>query len=220
MLGIEQIERPDSLKDLAYRRIRALLDRGQLPPRALHSANQLAETLGVSRTPVREALLQLAAEGFLSVAEGRGFRVREFSPKETEDFFETRRLIETFVARELAPQLAPDDLAALDLNLRTLAEQAAAGDLPAFLETDREFHLYLVRRYRNLQLESIMERIQAQIPLFGSRAVAHHPGRCREVVGEHGRIVDALRRRDPAEAAEAVFTHLAVTQRFATGATT
>jgi len=220
MLKIDQIERPESLKDLAYRRVRALLDRGELPSRNLYSANQLAETLGVSRTPVREALLQLAAEGFLTVAEGRGFRVREFSPKETEDFFETRRLIESFVAEQLAPLLSEDDLAGLDRNLRSLAEEAARNDLPAFLETDREFHMSLVRRYRNLQLESIMERIQTQIPLFGSRAVAHHPGRCCEVVDEHRRIVEALRRRDPAQAAEAVFYHLAVTQRFATGAQT
>src|SRR5687767_2401156 len=110
MLDVPPIDRPQSLKDLAYKQIRSLLLRGQMDPDSVYSANQFAETLGVSRTPVREALLQLVAEGFLAVVEQRGFRLRRFTEKEIRELFETRRLIETYAAEKLTGTLTEDDV--------------------------------------------------------------------------------------------------------------
>ncbi len=208
---VAPIERPESLKELAYRRIRDRLVSGQLSSDEVYSAIGFAEGLGVSRTPVREALLQLAAEGFLDVIDGRGFRVRDYSEKEIRDLFETRRLIEAYAVERAADGLSAAELAALDRNQRTLAERGRKSDPVSFLETDREFHMSLVRRNGNDLLVSIMDRIRNHIAIFGLRALSRE-GRTEQVVAEHGRILKALRRRDRAEAVRALRDHLAATE--------
>ncbi len=212
MIPEARIERPESLKELAYRRIRDRLVSGRLQAESVYSAIEFAQGLGVSRTPVREALLQLAAEGFLDVIDGRGFRVRDYSEKEIRDIFETRRLIEAYVVERAAEGLGAPELALLDRNQKTLAERGRGDDPVSFLETDREFHMSLVRRSGNELLVSLMDRIRNHIAIFGLRALSRE-GRTRQVVAEHGRILKALHRRDRAEAVRALRDHLLATER-------
>jgi DNA-binding GntR family transcriptional regulator len=206
------IARPESLKELAYRQIRDRLVSGRLEADAVYSAIQFADGLGVSRTPVREALLQLAAEGFLDVIDGRGFRVRDYTEKEIRDLFETRRLIETYAVERAAEGLTAAELALLDRNQKTLAERGRRGDPVSLLETDREFHMSLVRRNGNELLVSLMDRIRNHVAIFGLRALSRE-GRTAEVVAEHGRILKALHRHDRAEAVRAMRDHLLATER-------
>jgi DNA-binding GntR family transcriptional regulator len=206
------IARPESLKELAYRQIRDRLVSGRLEARSVYSAIQFADGLGVSRTPVREALLQLAAEGFLDVIDGRGFRVRDHSEKEIRDLFETRRLIEAHVVERAVEGVSAEELADLDRNQKTLAERGRRGDPVSFLETDREFHMSLVRRNGNELLVSLMDRIRNHIAIFGLRALGRE-GRTGQVVAEHARILKALHRHDRAEAVRAMRDHLLATER-------
>jgi len=212
-LAAAPIERPDRLKDLAFRKIKSLLTEGRLESDRIYSANQFADTLAVSRTPVREALLQLATEGFLVFVEGRGFKIRRYTPKEVQDFFETRRLIETHVAQKLTGKLTPEDLAHLGANLRLMKACAAGRGAARFLEADQEFHMSLVRRHNNLHLASLMEGIRGHIAIFGLKAIAHE-GRFLEVVQEHAAILAALRGRQPAKVVRAVLVHLHTTERY------
>ena len=101
MLDVPRLSRPNGLKDLAYDQLRSLILRGQLAAETVYSAAQFAEMLGVSRTPVREALLQLVTEGFLTVIKQEGYTLRRFTEKEIRELFETRRLIETYVAEQI-----------------------------------------------------------------------------------------------------------------------
>src|SRR5688572_28620115 len=110
MIGAHPLDRPRSLHALAYDQIKALLLSGRLSRDRLYSANDFAETLRISRTPVREALLQLAAENYLVFVEGRGVRVRQFTTKEIRDFFETRQLVEPYVLGQIAHALDPHPL--------------------------------------------------------------------------------------------------------------
>lgn len=212
MNSVSRIERPESLKDLAYGRIRDRLVSGQLRSDEVYSAIQFAEGLGVSRTPVREALLQLAAEGFLDVIDGRGFRVRDYSEKEIRDIFETRRLIEAYAVERAAEGLTAEELADLDRNQKTLAERGRKGEPVSFLETDRAFHMSLVRRNGNDLLVSLMDRIRNHIAIFGLRALSRE-GRTQQVVAEHSRILKALHRHDRAEAVRALRDHLVATEK-------
>jgi DNA-binding GntR family transcriptional regulator len=205
------IERPVSLKDAAYREIKNQLVSGRLEHDTFYSAQHFAAMLGVSRTPVREALLQLASEGFLDCLEARGFKIRRFSEREIYDVFETRQIIETFVVRHLLGKLTDDDLRELKRNLRELAAHAEKGNAHGFLETDKEFHMALVRRTGNQMLVSIMETIRNHIALFGLEALSHR-GRFQEVIREHRAILNALGRKDRGRALQAVRHHLAATQ--------
>jgi DNA-binding GntR family transcriptional regulator len=212
LIPVARIERPESLKDLAYRRIRDRLVAGELRADSVYSAIEFAQGLGVSRTPVREALLQLASEGFLEVIDGRGFRVRDYSEKEIRDIFETRRLIEIYMVERAAEGLSAEELAHLDRNQKTLAERARKSDPVSFLETDREFHMSLVRRNGNDLLVSLMDRIRNHMAIFGLRALSRE-GRIDQVVAEHGRVLKAHRRHEPAEAVRAMRDHLLATEK-------
>ena len=164
------IDRPSSLKDSAYRTIKDLLVSGQLDHDKIYSAQHFAMMLGVSRTPIREAMLQLAGEGFLVYLEARGFKIKQFSERGIRDVFETRRMIETFVAKQVLEKLTPEDIRPLKENLRVMAEHAQRGSAHGFMEADKGFHLSLVRRTGDQMLASIMETIRNHIAIFGLKA--------------------------------------------------
>jgi DNA-binding GntR family transcriptional regulator len=206
------IDRPVSLKDAAYRAIKDQLVSGELEHDRIYSAQHFAAMLGVSRTPVREALLQLAGEGFLSLLDARGFKIRQFSEREIRDVFETRQMIETFVVKRLIETLTPDDFRQLRENLRVMAEHARQGNAHGFMESDKEFHLSLVRRAGNAMLVSIIDTIRNHIAVFGLKALTHQ-GRFQEVIREHRGIVKALYLKDRRRALQAVHHHLAATER-------
>jgi DNA-binding GntR family transcriptional regulator len=213
MKQIAPIERPKTLMGLAYEEIKRLLTTGQLEFGKIYSANQFAEILGVSRTPVREALLQLTAEGYLVSTLGRGFRIRDFSEKEIKDFFETRQMIEVYVIEHLVDLLNEVDFRYLKECCIRMRENSGAGYTTAFLEADKDFHMSLVHRYNNLFLVSIMGDIRNLISIFGQRALSH-AGRTSEVIGEHERILRSLRQKNGKEAVEAMLSHLGTTEKY------
>jgi DNA-binding GntR family transcriptional regulator len=206
------IDRPASLKDSAYRAIKDQLVSGQLEPDKIYSAQYFAALLGVSRTPVREAMLQLAGEGFLVCLEARGFKVKPLTEEEIRDVFETRRMIETFVVKQLIEKLGPEDFRRLKANLRLMAAEARANRAHAFLEADKAFHLELVRAAGNRMLVSIMETIRNHIAVFGLKALSHQ-GRFQEVIREHKNIIKALELKDRRRALHAVLYHLRATEQ-------
>lgn len=207
------IPRPETLKDLVYRRIRGLLLSGRLPVQEIHSANQLADKLGVSRTPVREALLQLTAEGFLEPLKGRGYRMRKFGSREIGELFEVRQLIEGHVVQKVARRTGGDTsrLAPLEQAMDGMKKAEAKGDEGAFLEADEAFHRALLSQQENRQLNALLENLRACVVLLGHAALTRE-GRMREVRAEHERILDALRKGDAAAAARAMQAHLAATE--------
>ena len=216
MQDVRPIQRPGSLKDLAYQEIKKQLLAGGFQRDTVYSANQFAEILAISRTPAREALLLLVAEGHLVPVEGRGFRVKEYSEKEIRDFFEARRLVETYVAECIAGTLTAEELSAIDENLRRMTRFAGNGKLDAFLETDKEFHTSLVRRHNNLLLESVMDRIRSHFAIFGLAAISHE-GRVQEILREHHAVIHALHDGNKKKAATAMRDHLLITEKYVLG---
>lgn len=212
MNAVGPITRPETLKELAYKEIRSLLTSGKIESSKIITAAQFAAILEVSRTPVREALLQLASEGFLVAIDGRGFMIKEFSEKEIRDFFETRRIIEAYVAQQLVSGLTEVDLLQMERTLEIMKELADEGDPFAFLDADRDFHMGLVQRHNNLFLISIVDQIRTLISILGRRALFMR-GRTRQVIREHASIIEAFSERDVKKAVEAVTQHLIITER-------
>lgn len=212
MEKINKIERPGTLQALAYEKIKGLMIAGELQVDSIYSANQFAEILGVSRTPVREALLQLCAEGLLTSLQGRGFKIKKFSEKRIKEFFETRELIESYIIERLVDSTLELDLTELDNSMKQMRKCADEGDTYGFLEADKAFHMNLVRRYGNALLASIMENIRDLIAIFGRKALAS-PGRIHEVIKEHQKIIEALKQQNKQKASESIKYHLAATEK-------
>ena len=137
MENLSKLELPGTLQNLAYERIKTLLINGQLEFDEVYSANQFAEILGVSRTPIREALLQLTAEGFFISLRGRGFKIKEFSEKEIRDFFETRKMIEAYVIEQLVDAVDEEDLKPLEDSLKRMLNGHDQEEIYRFLDVDK-----------------------------------------------------------------------------------
>ena len=212
MQNINKIERPGTLQALAYDKIKGLMIAGELDFDLIYSANQFAEILGVSRTPVRETLLQLCAEGLLTSMQGRGFKIKKFSKNRIKEFFETRQMIESYIIAQLVDSSIELNLSQLDEIMIQMKDCADNGDIYGFLETDKAFHMNLIRRYGNRFLTSIMENIRDLIAIFGRKALAS-PGRIHEVIAEHQKIIQALKQKSKQKAVESIKYHLSATEK-------
>jgi DNA-binding GntR family transcriptional regulator len=172
------------------------------------SEGQLAAEAGASRTPVREALLRLEAEGFLSIVPKKGAFVPPITDADLEALMEARALVEDWAMRRVA-----DVGEGLSVELeRILKEQADLIDDPvAFIECDRQFHRTIVAAAGNPVLLDFYESLRDRHVRMGIQAVTSTSERTRQVLREHHAIADALSSGNVDEFTRSVNTHLANT---------
>jgi DNA-binding GntR family transcriptional regulator len=173
----------------------------------LLTEGELASDVGVSRTPVREALLKLEVEGLLKLYPKKGALVLPVSAQEIKDVVETRLLVEEHAARKAVPAPAPL-IERLEELLAQQREQAAAGDLAAAAVTDRCFHAEIVRSGDNEILSRLYDQLRDRQLRMGVAVMHSHPDRIAKNVAEHSEILEALRASDPDAAAALVHRHV------------
>src|SRR5262245_57236053 len=140
------------LRDRAYRELKALVQSGAIPAGAFLSERQLAERLGMSKTPIRAALHQLEAEGLVAVSPQQGILVRELSAREVSELFDLRAAVEPFVVLRLAGRLTAEQGARLRENLRGQEAAARRRDAVAGADLDVRFHLLLAEALGNREI--------------------------------------------------------------------
>lgn len=212
MEQIIPISRSKSLKELAYDNLKELIITGMLESGRLHNEKRLAEALGVSRTPVREALLELSREGMVAFVPGKGVEVCKLTSRQVREVFEIRRIIEGYIIKKIAGQLTAEDIQALDDKLNAQEKMLGSAERQAFIEYDKQFHLYLASKIGNQQIESILDNLRDQIHLMGIRAV-EEDFRMKQVIEEHRAIFSGLKEENPQKAYDALITHLENTER-------
>ncbi|WP_030383117.1 MULTISPECIES: GntR family transcriptional regulator [unclassified Streptomyces] len=196
------VVRRSSVRGQVLDALRAALVGGELAPGEVYSAPVLGERFGVSATPVREAMQQLALEGAIEVVPNRGFRVVERCDRELDELAEIRALLEVPVVLRLARTVPAGRWA----ELRPLAEAtvrvASGGDVAGYAEADRAFHRAVLGLTGNEQLVRLADDLQrrAQWPVArrgGAGAGARH-GRASLVAdaAEHTALLDALIAQD------------------------
>lgn len=201
-----------------------LLD-GTLSPGSRLDYKQLAIELGVSTTPVREAVAQLASEGYVELVPRLGAVVRSLTGTTAREFYEVREAVETFAALKAAERHLPRHLALLDKHLATMHrvadETSARGetslhveDLFTFLDADIGFHKTILAGARNSALARTVEESHIQSRIFYADRGAHNSIRINKACEQHGEIRDALAQRDGAGAAEAMRRHIQASLEF------
>ncbi|GAB2859614.1 GntR family transcriptional regulator [Streptomyces deserti] len=179
--------------------LRTALVSGELRPGEVYSAPVLAERFGVSATPVREAMQQLALEGAVEVVPNRGFRVVERGARELAELAEVRALIEVPVMLRLARTVPAECWAELRPLAEATVRAASSGCRATYAEADRAFHRAVLSLSGNAQLVQIAEDLhrRAQWPLVGGGPGAPR-GRAELVADahEHTALLDALIARD------------------------
>lgn len=171
---------------------------------SLLTEGALAEAVGVSRTPVREALLRLEAEGFIRLYPKKGALVPPVSAQEIADVRETRQLIEEHTARRAAVRGSPVLLERLATLLDQQKAQAADGDLAAAVVTQRRFHTEIVRDGGNQILFRLYDQLCDRQLRMSITARHTHPDRVAEELAEQEEILHALSARDAEAAAKVV----------------
>lgn len=203
--GVAPVDRPISLSRSAYLRLRHAIRDGTLVHNVLYSVNDVAETLEMSRTPVREALIELTREGLVEVVSQRGFRLQELTDSQRAEVFDLRSVIESRIAERLAACATEDHIN----QLRALIDQqeGIASNAEQFLAVDEEFHLLMPRLLGLERFHHLLTELRGAMWLIGSTALGV-PERIPAVLAEHRAIVDAIAAHDPAAAANAVRLHL------------
>ncbi|NGN68495.1 GntR family transcriptional regulator [Streptomyces sp. A7024] len=174
----------------------------------LLTEGELAEAVGVSRTPVREALLRLEAEGLLRLYPKKGALVLPVSAQEIADVVETRLLVEEHATRKVMPAPAAL-LERLEELLDELKEHVAAGELTAAVKADRCFHAAIVKHAGNDILVRLYDQLRDRQLRMGVAMVQSDPGRMEITIREHAEILTALRAGDADAAVATVHHHVA-----------
>jgi DNA-binding GntR family transcriptional regulator len=189
---------------------------GELPGGELISEGEVAAALGMSRTPVREAFLQLEAAGLLRLYPQRGALVVPVSPEEVRAVLQARLVLEEFAASAVirrGPAARAAAFEKLSTQLELQREAAAASCLPEFLDSDRTFHSITVDAAGNSILAGFYSSLRdRQMRMIGESAL-RDPQRLTTIIDEHRGIAEALRDGDVQSALDAVQAHLASTMR-------
>lgn len=210
-LNLPLFEQRQTLRNQVAHALRAALIAGEMRPGVLYSAPILAAKFGVSATPVREAMLDLASEGLVEAVRNKGFRVTELSDEDLDQITHLRMLIEVPTVGEIAqrcrPQLAPQ-LEELRANAQELEQLAERRNLIAYLESDRRFHLRLLGLSGNRHLVEVVGNLRARSRLYGLQTLAER-GELVSSAREHERIIDLVLRQDADGAIALVRQHIA-----------
>ncbi len=194
-------------RDIAYEEIKKLILSGKLSNDMSISENVLANILGMSRTPVRDAIRRLEMDGFVRIISSQGIVIREVSINEVKEIYDMRIALEEFVVRELADGLSGEDFRNLEAILKKQEEACKKMDAIAFHEEDRNFHDYLMRVYGNSMITDFIARLRDRIAGINIDMLKV-PENMVTFYGEHKKILEALRKGDGEAAAKEMDEHL------------
>jgi DNA-binding GntR family transcriptional regulator len=195
---------PLPLEEYAYRSLRDMIVRGDLPPRAQIVQEEVAERLGISRTPLRRALVKLAAQHFIDLSPGQGAFVKAFEPEELASIFEIRAVLEGLVCRCATERVEAKHIAYLRSLINDAARSVTDTDWSTYRQADIEFHTYLVDVAADTHLKSVVESVQV-FSLSLAQGLLRPPA---ETLPEHLEILDALDGRDPDAAERLMVRHI------------
>jgi DNA-binding GntR family transcriptional regulator len=167
----------------------------------------LGELFGVSATPVREAMLDLAKDGFVVAERNRGFRVVEMSEADLDEISQIRLLLEVPSTVQVAKIIESDVLDELSVIADTIVTAAAQGDLIDYLDSDRRFHVLLISQLGNSRLTDLVDRMRRQTRLFGLVALAES-GVLVSSAQEHHELIEAMRARDTKATKSLINSHI------------
>ena len=198
-----------NLKDQIASALRTEIVAGRMRPGTTYKMGELAARFGASRTPMREAILELEAKGLVEITRGVGFRVLAPSAKELRDNLEVREMLEAPAMASLAARLTDEELATARGLAAAIEEAAKQNDLARYLERDREFHLYLMARTGNGKLVAIVGELRDVQRVPGLDRMAHE-GSLVERNRHHVAMLDAIESGDGGRVEQLVREHLAL----------
>ena len=204
-------DRSESLADVAYTRLRGAIEGGRFRPGDRMREADLASWLGISRTPVRDALKRLEADGMVAAAPRRGLVISQLEQQQVSELYAVRDVMEGLAGRLAAQHASTAEIGAmrdlLDRQARTHDE-----DYAALARLNRLFHDVIYRATHNRYLISTLDGFESSLALLtGTTYVA--PGRATTALAEHGDLVSAIEAHDRDRAEEVARKHVRAAER-------
>lgn len=196
-----------TLQNAVYAHLRELIVTGKLAPGTRLKEQRLSELLGVSRSPIREAIVQLARDGLVTTKARNGDFVTWYTPTDVREIYDVRLAIEMMAMRRAVPKLTDAQLHRLEEAAAACTQALEAGDIPLYGAKDQLFHFTLVDLAGNRRLSEIMRQLGGQIQAIRA-FVALNIERVRRAEEEHQRILECIRRRSVDEALSWLSRHI------------
>lgn len=196
------------LREVVCETLRTAIIEGILKPGERLMEIQVSEELGVSRTPVREAIRKLELEGFVVMIPRRGTYVSDLSIKDINEVFEVRTALDVLAAGLAAERITYEELEQMERLLVELGTYIEQNDMQKIVEADSEFHDLLYSASRNMRLVGIINNLREQLTRFRAQSMSY-PGRLKIMLGEHTRLVESLGQRNVALAKRLAGEHMA-----------
>lgn len=190
-----------------YQALRSDIVSMHRPPGEAIVERQIAELFGVSRTPVREALLRLADDGLVEIFPQSATIVARIPVDDLPEAIIVRTSLESTAVRYAAQRVTRSQVAVLRANLLLQQETEAAGDFDGFYEADEAFHALIARIAGYPRLWTIAQEVKVQVDRY-RRLTLPEPGRLTYVIAEHAAVADAIADGDPARAERCMAAHL------------
>lgn len=209
---LNQMDKSEGSVERIYRSLKEMAANYEFKPNSRLNESALSKRLDTSRTPLREALNRLVAEGFLTFRPGQGFFCRSLTPAEIMALYEARAAIECEAARLAALRADPADIAALEAFLENSQADYQPGSSPLELvRLDEEFHMRLTALSGNAEMLRMLENMNGRIHyirLIDLRTLCERNGPDIVTTEPHRRILDAVKRRDPEAARREMAGHI------------
>ncbi len=191
------VEKPLTLRERIVDFIKDSVVSGRLKPGERVPEQEIAENLGISRTPIREAFRQLESEGFISVTPRKGAVVSPITDKDVSEFYTIKSLLEGFAARTACEKLSPREIKKLENLNAQMKRCAEKGDIKGFFRLDNQFHDTFLKSCGNEKLCVLVHNLVQQFERFRVTALSV-PGRMGDSVKQHDEIINAFRKSDAA----------------------
>ena len=202
-----QINNDLPLREAVFATLRDAILHGTLRPGDRLMEIHLADQLGVSRTPVREAIRMLEQEGLARAVPRKGAVVGQITQSDLQDVLEVRSALEELAVRKACKSINGQQIAELERAARIFAQQLHAGDLTASARADEVFHGIISKASGNIRLAELLEDIRSRAFRYRMEDLKNE-GSYDDLIRQHALILDALRERDEEKAAGAVKEHI------------
>ena len=210
-IGLDNIKPPPSLKEMAFQSIKEGILSQRLKSGEFYTEQNLAKELGISKTPVREALLDLAIKGFIVYLPRKGIKINTLAEKEIVDLYGFRNALEKDVIRRITPRLTKESIKIIEAMHKEVKEATRNCDMMWFMRIDRQFHMFLASLTDNQYIISALEHIRDLSDWLGSKALLSKEDMV-ESKGQHGKIIQMLKKGNVEGAEAAIEEHIQKTQ--------
>ncbi len=197
----------ESLSEGVARSIREAIILGRFKPGAKIVENQLAKRIGISRSPVREAFRILEQEGLVTLTPRKGAKVTQISLKEAKETYAIRANLESLAAKLAVSNLKDGKIKRMENLLEKMSFKTKKNDINGILKLNEKFHDILLKSNDNIKLDHLIHSLRVQIQRFRVASLSL-PGRLKEVLSEHRKIVEACKQRDASLIEEYVKEHI------------